>query len=183
MAELTPEQQAEFITEVMSDWISYANDELDRALAKVEGKIPRETETAVRIELLRQAQPQLQVIFQDSGRIPEMKNVEYSKRAITQDNHFLYEWAKRKGLGKFRHVPGYANKRDGKLSEEQKLLRIANAIAVSKQKGRGRKRRRRRWWNKTIYPAIQELVERLIRDQYDFAQRILKEQINNAYNQ
>ena len=179
---LTEQEQAAFINKTIQEWLPIAQRELDKALDKVDGKVPSSTRADLRFQLRKATESQAAEIllsFKDESRIVEMKNVDFARRPISRESHFIYEWAKKKGISKFRKgVPGYS-KKPKHLSEEQQLMRIANAIVIAKQKGTGRKRRRRRWFNKTYYGQIQELVEKLIKEQGEFAREVIKGSLNS----
>lgn len=183
---LTPDQQAQFINEVLEDWVISAQDRLNNSIEKKKGKIPSSVRNRLFFQILKATKANAAKVllkFEDEGRIVEMKNIQRDGVAISRDKHFLLEWVRKKGLSKFRRgVPGY---KDGgrKLTEEQKIMRIANAIAVSKKKGTGKKRRRVIWFNKTFYDSIGDLSNRLLKEQADFAARITKQDIQDAFNQ
>lgn len=180
VSSLSPAQQAKFVNEVIEDWVREVTSVLDAEIARRGVKIPTEVRERIRFQVVREAGGigKILLYFQDPGRIVDMRNVEYDKVAIARGNHFLFEWVKKKGRAKFdAHLPGYSkrSKRTSSLSEEEQMLRIANAMAVAKKQNK-RRRRRVRWFNKTFYTEVNRLVGRLIEEQHEFLQREIRAQ-------
>jgi hypothetical protein len=100
----------------------------------------------------------LRLMFEEAGRIKDMKNVRYKKLPPISK---LEEYVKEIGLANFKYVPGYTK---GRIpTESQAINRIAWGIATSKR----RKNRQvpKKWFAKPFYSMLTPLI-RSITDVY-----------------
>lgn len=188
---ITPEQQAAFQNEILQEWAFEVERVLKDQLRDKVGFVPSDTLKALRFKVLEAAanDPSAQyfLTFNDSGRISEMKEIQFSKRPFAAGNNFILEWVK-KYQQKFSggEVPGYtATSRIG-ISREKQLSRIASAIIASKAgqiKRRDRKGGRRRWYNKTFYAQIDVLIRNLVQEQAIRLQEGTKKKLEEVFNQ
>lgn len=97
----------------------------------------------------------LRLMFEESGRIKDMKNVRYKKLPPISK---LEEYVKEIGLANFKFVPGYTN--SGRIpTESQAINRIAWGIAVSKR--RQNKQVPKKWFAKPFYSMLTPLIRNL----------------------
>lgn len=183
----SPEEQERFINKVLEEWASDTLGELQSALKERFGFVPTETLEVLKFQLFRAAsgRPATAMLnFQDSGRINEMRQIEFRKAPITREENFILEWVKKRGVEKFKSVPGYPDKSRIGISKEKQASRIASAIIFSKV-GKvvppGRQRRKRRWYNTEFYSQVEVLVKKLIREQGDFLLQGIKDETINLF--
>lgn len=186
MKELSKAKQEAFVLDEMKAWVREdVEPTLKIAIAKRQKHIPSETANNLKHEIrsgLSDALAQYELSFQDSGRHVDMRNLEFDKAPILPGNHFIFDWAKRKGASKFRNgVPGYDNRSGRRLSEQDRLLRIANAIVMAKKMNKKKHKRRGAWYNKTIYQLISKLTSRLAINQALWIQGAMREEIEAAF--
>ena len=114
-----------------------------------------------------------------------MRRIQYRQRAISQEKNFILEWVRKTGLEKFKFVPGYSDKNRVQLSREKQEERIASAIIVSKASNVRRRtpRRQRRWFNKTFYRLVEQLIVELLDRQGEIVMEQTKRDIEQAFNQ
>lgn len=167
--EFTKEKQQEFIEEKLDRFADILYDELRNSAQKNAVHVPEETLRNLSYKIVTDRPgmaAEFILSFQDSGRIVDMRRLDYRGRAISQDENFIKNWAQKKGITIFRkrQIPGYKSGKD--LPEEKKLERIANAIIVAKGSQARRKPIRRTWrYNQIVYSQIDELRELMRKDQ------------------
>lgn len=183
----TPQEQERFVNKVLEEWAANTLAELQGALKEKYGFVPTETLEVMKWQLFQAASgrpAKAALIFQDSGRISEMRQIEFRKAPITREENFILEWVKKRGVEKFKHVPGYPDQSRVKISKEKQASRIASAIIFSKV-GKvvppGRQRRKRRWYNTEFYSQVEVLVKTLIQKQGDFLLEGIKEETKNLF--
>lgn len=107
--------------------------------------------------------------FQDYGRYNDMK-------ALTFDRHppvdVIAEWVEKKGIEKFKKIPGYLNSRP--QDPKKAAIRIAWAIAKNRTSG-NYKKRNRAWFAKTFYSTLNGLIDKLL-------ETLTEEQIQQLQN-
>lgn len=171
----------------LKEWAKIVDDELTKAIRKRERHIPEGTAEALRQDIemeLAEMMGQYSLSFPDSGRHVDMKRLQYKSRPISQDKNFILDWAKKRGLRKFRKgVPGYKSGSSPGISEDKQLERIASAIIASYDQDKTSRRRRGAWYNRTIYKLIDILNEMLTKGQADFFAEHMKKEISLAFNQ
>jgi hypothetical protein len=189
---ISQEEQVRFQNEVLDDWGERVEQVLKDQLKQRLGYVPDDVLLALRFRILAAvtANPSAQYLlnFQDEGRIVEMKEVDRRKRPITSDNNFILEWVK-KYQDRFGNaaVPGYTAQSRIGISREKQLARIASAIIASKG-GRSERisrklSRRKKWYNKTFYKQVDELIRDLTQRQVELLAEGTKKNISEAFNQ
>jgi hypothetical protein len=169
---ISPKQQQAFVEHTLREWSKVVDVELTKAIRKRERNIPTGTAEALRQDIemeLSQMLANYNLSFPDSGRHVDMKRLDYKSRPITEDKNFILEWAKKRGLSKFRKgVPGYKPGSKPGISEDKQLERIASAIIASYDSDKTSRRRRGAWYNRTIYKLLDELTTMLVKGQAEF---------------
>lgn len=182
----TPYEQERFVNKVLDEWASDTLAELQSALKERYGFVPTETLEVMKWELFQAASgrpARASLSFQDSGRISEMRRVEFRKAPITREENFILEWVKKRGVEKFNNVPGYPDQSRVNISKEKQASRIASAIIFSKV-GKivtPRQRRKRKWYNTEFYSQVEVLVKTLIKRQGEFLLEGIKEETKNLF--
>lgn len=187
MNQFTPEKQREFIQDEIRAWVREDVDpQLRAAIAKRQKHIPTETIDKLRHQFytdLGEGLGGYSLSFNDSGRIVDMKTVQWGKNPIQQDNNFILEWARKKGRAFFKKgVPGYTGNSRMGIDEDKQIQRIASAIIAAKGKNRGYKRRGQ-WYNKLMGRLVSRLTARLARNQADWIAGATREQIEKSFQQ
>ena len=192
MSKIKPEDQQKFIEDELRAWIREDVDPaLTVAIRRRQANIPEDTLRNIKHDVLTrlgEAMNEYTLGFQDSGRHVDMKNLQWRRRPINRDNNFILDWARKKGVSKFRGaLPGYKKRSSGgnRLSEDQQLERIASAIIASKAKGTYKHRRRIRggWYASLIQRLVTRLTTRLIVNQADYFRGLTRQQIEEAFRQ
>jgi hypothetical protein len=182
------EEQLRFIQDEIQAWIRQDVDPaLRAAIVRRQKNIPEETLSNLRHDVLTDlgsAMAEYQLAFQDSARLVDMKRLVFTKRPIQQGNNFMLEWAKKKGLKAFKKgVPGYKSGSKSKLTDDQKLERIASAMIRAKSNPNYTHKSRGRWYNRLIYKLISRLTSRLRFNQADYFAGVMREEIEKAFEQ
>lgn len=185
MTTFTAKKAEEFIEEEIRAWVREdVHPSLRQAIKRRQKHIPEETFENLEHEILKATGEVLggyELSFQDSGRLVDMRQLNWDKRPIQIGDNFIYEWAKKKGKNKFRKgIPGYTKKSRSNLTEEQQIQRIASAIIASKTKNRKYKRRGQ-WYDKTIYSLIGRLTARLTRNQSAWIEGATRDKIEEMF--
>lgn len=180
--EFPPELQAQFTNELLEAFAVNLDKALRERLAKISPRVPGQTIRNLRYEIIKAKGAEItagfKLHFQDSGRISEMRNVTYTKQRPVD---VIADWVK-KNRSQFPKVPGYT---DGapKLTEQQKVSRIAWAIVRSQSKTvirRGRKKKERTWLNPTFYGFFNRLVGDFITEQGEYFQNAIRSGMEGA---
>lgn len=183
---MTPEQQAAFQSRLLQDWAAETLAVLRQVIRERVGYVPTALFDVLKGRVLdaaaSEAKGEFQLEFLDAGRHVDMKRLQWSRRPITQDSNFILDWVNRRGIDKFKFVPGYQKGSRVELAREKQAQRIAGAIIAAK--GRNLKARRRKtqnkWYNEVFYSRVEILVRRLIDEQGAF---ILRETVKDLKKQ
>lgn len=180
--EFPPELQTKFTNELLTEFAQNLDKALRQRLLAIRPKVPSQTIQALRYEIMEakagEISAQYRLIFQDSGRHSEMKQLNYNKQLPVD---VIMDWVER-NKAKFQTVSGY-QERPRRLSENQQIKRIAWAIVRSRSRTiirRGRKKKARTWLNPTFYGFFNKLVEEFITKQADYLQNALASGFNGA---
>lgn len=180
--EFPPELQAKFTNELLDAFAVNLDKALRERLAQIRPRVPSQTISNLRYEIIRAKASDIsaafKLYFQDSGRISEMRNVSYTKQRPVD---VIADWVK-KNRSQFNKVPGYTNGAP-KLTEQQRVNRIAWAIVRSQSKNvirRGRKKKERTWINPTFYGFFNRLVGDFITEQGEYFQNVIKSSMDGA---
>lgn len=178
-------QQQQFINDLLQDWAAEVERVLQAQIRKRGQHVPSETLANLRTVVIKAAAQDdvagFQLIFQDSGRHVDMRQLSYRKKPISRDENFILNWVRRMGLNKFRAVPGYKKKGRIELSKEQQMGRIAAAIIHSKGRNLRKGRRRGRWFNKTFYGQVEQLIDDILDKQADYLQQQIVPPLREAF--
>ena len=177
-----PELQSAFTNDLLQSFAIQLDKALRERLRAISPKVPSQTIQALTYRILKakagDISAKFEMSFQDSGRISEMKQIEYKGlRPIDA----LEEWVK-KNRASFTRIPGYKDQAPG-LTEQQKVRRIASAIAFSQAKvviRRGRDKKERTWLNPTFYGFFNRLVGDFITEQAEYFQNVIRSSIDGA---
>ncbi len=183
ISKFSEEQKAQYINEVLTEWVEIADEALAMAIKKKGKRIPTGTQEKIRFQVLQQSAGyvgKVLLAFNDSARHVDMKNIEWGKAPIQEGDHFIYEWVKKNSRRFKKGVPGYTNNAP-RLTEDQKLMRIANAIVQAKRQSRTRKRRGK-WFSKTFYGQVNDMVILLVKKQHQWWEDNIAQQIEDVFN-
>lgn len=188
MTQLSPNIQADFTNQILSEWAKEVYQILIGQLREKVGHVPSSTAKNLAYKILMASasdvSARFQLFFQDSGRHVDMKRLQPGD-VLPVD--VIRAWVKRQGIQAFRKIPGYSRKRSArKLSNAQKIDRIASSIAISKSKGtvrKGKKRSRSRWLNPYFYSYYFKLIGRFISRQADFLKKAIISETTEALTQ
>lgn len=177
--EISPKDQEKFLIAKLEEFGEAVYDALNRQ-ARARGEhIPSEAIKTLSYRIIAQNPGAvLALSTTDSGRLVDMRRLNFTGPAISREANFIRDWAKRKGRQFFRKsVPGYKKGKKTNLTEEEELERIASAIIIAKGSQERRRRRRPRAWryNKTIYSQIDILIDNLIKGQAEFFSNGIRE--------
>ena len=179
---LTKENQLAFINQELDRFASQLYNILKREAKEKSMHIPEETLRSLSYKIIED-RPELANEFlltlPDSGRLVDMRRIKRNGRAITRDDNYISNWAKKRGLAIFRRrkIPGYKGKAEN-LSEEKKIERISSAIIVAKGSQNRRKPRRRAWkYNKIVYAQLAAFRADLRNNQAEFFGTAIKKDI------
>jgi len=166
MAEIDLNKSAEDFIEqyarrMLHDFAPDALQAMRTALAKKKLDSSSELYNKVRYNIINSTARSMAAIgvsFPDYGRVRDMKRVDFSRplsKEVIESN--ILPWVEKKGLSKFKFVPGYANKAEIP-SESVALRRIAWGIG----KGIHRKKwKTKAWYNRVLWSKINELTEEI----------------------
>lgn len=189
MAQLDRLTQQQLVARILQDWAKDVEQVLKDKLRARHGHVPRDTLDNLRTRVISAAaQDDTSVFmlqFQDSGRHVDMKRLEFRKRPIQRGNNFLLNWVLKKGLEKFKFVPGYQDQSRIGISREKQASRIASAIIAAKGRDLQANRRRRRmgrWYNKTFYSMVEQLVQKVLNEQGEYMKQKTVADIKSAFN-
>jgi len=135
---------------------------LQRLAAEIKKKdlvLSGETLKSLQADVLAQTLPAvntLHLIFQESGRIKDMKNVNYKNQPPVD---VIAEYVKRIGLKQFDYVPGY-DRGTMPISQQKAINRIAWGIAIAKQKNNTHKPKK--WFSKPLYSMIDPFIDQVV---------------------
>lgn len=178
--------QRESIQRVFEEWIREdLLPDLRAAIARRRKRIPEETEGNLEAQFFQGLSGSLgrfELSFQDSGRMVDLRELIFQKRPIQPGNNFILDWVKKKGLSSFRKgVPGYPNgvPSNSKLTQEKQMERIASAIIRAKTEG-DVYRPKGKWYNKTVFKAIDKLSKRISASQSEWVRGWTKEALEQG---
>ena len=175
MAKLDRLTQQQLIARILQDWAVSVIQVLKDKLREKQGFVPSDTIQNMKARVIAAAAEGdtsvFSLSFQDSGRHTDMRRIKHRRRPITPEENFILDWVKKKGVEKFKFVPGYTKETRMTISKEKQASRIASAIIISKgrdiQAGR-RRRRRGKWYNKEFYRMVEVLVRKILDEQSDY---------------
>lgn len=187
MTKLTPQEQADVTNNILKEWAEEVHQLLLQQLRERTGNVPSSTVRNLTYRLLLSSAGDLsakfELFFQDSGRHVDMKRLNPGNPLPID---VIIDWVKRKGSGSFSFVPGYDTKGEaGKLSEQDKIQRIAAAIAFAKAKGtikKGEARRKSQWLNPYFYEYYGKLIGRFFYKQGDYLKEAITNEIKEEFN-
>lgn len=187
MTKLTPQEQADVTNNILKEWAEEVYQLLLQQLRERVGNVPSSTVRNLTYRLLLSSAGDLsarfELFFQDSGRHVDMKRLNPGDPLPID---VIIAWVKRQGVGSFRFVPGYDTKGEsGNLSQQNKIQRIAAAIAFSKAKGtikKGAARKKSQWLNPYFYEYYGKLIGRYFYQQGDYLNEAIKNEINEEFN-
>lgn len=177
-----PELQAQFTNELLEDFAVQLDKALRERLLAIQPRVPSQTIQALRYEIMRARASDIsagfKLYFQDSGRISEMRRVNYTKQRPVE---VIADWVKR-NRAQFKQVPGSTDGGGG-LSENERVNRIAWAIVRSQSRQvirRGRRKKERTWLNPTFYGFFNRLVGDFILKQGEYFQNVIRSGFDGA---
>jgi hypothetical protein len=157
---MTKEEIEELVKEELADWavgiIAFLQEKMQDRDLVLSGELYK----SLRFEVLRgaaESAAQLRIIFQDSGRIRDMRRVQYKKLPpIKVREDYVTAVG---GSSAFKYVPGY--KTGGRIPTESVAVnRIAWGIATSKLKRN--KTKPKKWFAKPFYQQVGVLIDQLM---------------------
>lgn len=176
MAGKNEKEVQEFINQELGDWGESVLDVLE---AKIRAKgliLSGELLRSLSFQLLKatsERNAHLQLIFQDAGRIKDMRQLRYKKMPSIES---MESFVRKVGVDKFKFTPGY--KKGQKIpTEDQRINRIAWGIAISRHKKN--KRKPVKWFSKTFYGMVNELIESLLKGY----QKAASDSITKSFNE
>lgn len=157
---MTKEEIDELVREELQDWavgvIAFLQDKMQERDLVLSGELYK----SLRFEVLRgaaEASAQMRIMFQDSGRIRDMRQVRYKKLPPIKVMEDYIE--KVGGLGSFKYIPGYTT--GGKIPTESVAInRIAWGIAKSKRNYN--KTKPKKWFARPFYQQVSVLIDQLM---------------------
>ncbi len=176
----TPKLEAQFINESLELWQKDLDKALREQLKAKAGRVPHETINKLKYAIAYASpgnlQASIELWFQDSGRLVEIKNKKF-KGQLPVD--VIADWVDR-NYSRFEERSEI--KRRKPLSRKKRVQAIAWAIAVAKGKNTADSRRRKenRWYNKTLYSLVSALIEGLYKYQAEFLRNTTKAEIIEA---
>lgn len=95
--------------------------------------------------------------FAGHGRYKDMKNLKFINQPPFNE---ILDWVRRKGISKFRYVPGYKDANPTSIKAAVAQRRIAFGIAKGiKEKNQ---HRAKRWYTKNFYEQLGDLTNQLL---------------------
>jgi hypothetical protein len=141
----------QYVRDLFAHYKDYVRERLEKQLRK---KMP-DSELLSGLETLVEGEgfeQKASVIFADFGRVLDMKR----KHQIPPPSVAVLEkWVRKKGLGSFDRVPGYADRFP--IQKDIAIKRIASAVAWGMRK----KVNRVPWYSRTMYRSIGWLTQAL----------------------
>lgn len=172
-----PEMVREFVNETLQDWGVTVLQVLAEQIKKKKLVLSGELLDSLKFDTLKAAGDQtakLFLLFQESGRIKDMKALTYKKQPPIKE---IEAFVRKVGVAKFKYVPGYTS--PGKRpTDDIAIRRIAWGIARHKKKVNTTKPKK--WFSKTFYGMLNPLIDNLIEGYQDFAVSNIKEGINGT---
>lgn len=163
------EQLEQYIQERMGDFERYTQLNLKRKLQEQGIELTGDTLRSLRTEVRKNSRDMafaMLLSFQESGRIQEMKRLNWTKlppaELIDGEVRFLQleDYVRRRGVERFAYVPGYKPRTIP--TESIAVKRIAWGIAMHIRNGREFKPRA--WFNRPFYSSMNRLIDGLITD-------------------
>lgn len=161
----TNEQINEFINKELASWSIFAEQTLRASIDKKKLRVTDELYNSI-----SHAQQQATVAglasvtigFADEGRILDMKAVTH-KKPLSRDviEEQILPWVIKKGISKFKKIPGYTVDSKRFPTNDEAARRIAWGIGQGIVKG---KWVRRAWYARKMSGLIHNLTERLVTD-------------------
>ena len=189
MEQLDKLTEQELMARILQDWAVSVVQVLKDKLREKQGFVPSDTIRNIQARVIAAAAEGdtsiFSLQFQDSGRHVDMRRINHRRRPISQDENFILEWIKKKGLEKFKFVPGYTKQSRMDISREQQMSRIASAIIISKGRDlrTGRRRRRLgRWYNKEFYRMVEVLIRKIVDEQGEYLKQKTVSDLKGAFN-
>lgn len=156
---MTNEELDKLVKEELENWGIAVLMRLQQSIRKNGMVLSAETLNSLQQKVLGETQPgvqQLQLIFQDSGRIKDMGRI---KQSALPPVEVLEAYVKRVGIQHFDYVPGY-NRGTMPISQEKAINRIAWGIAANKLAKNSHKPKR--WFSKSFYGYIDPLINNIV---------------------
>jgi hypothetical protein len=155
---MTEKEIDKLINDELGDWAGYVMLALGRSLQKRKLILTGDLLRSLQYEVLKDAAEgtgKLRIMFQDAGRIRDMKAVTWKKLPPADA---MEAYIKKIGLGKFKYVPGY---KSGRFPISQKIAINRIAWGIAKGKQRHNKTVPKKWFAKPFYSMVYDLTENL----------------------
>ena len=155
------------VDDMLQEWLDETVLMIAKQLSRKKINVTGELLRSIRQELISRSQQGFHtaaISFKIHGKYLELKNLNYSD---VQSGEIYYEWVKKKGLNRFKYVPGYKDKPD-KLPTDKQMYRIAWAIAKGRENGIY-DHKRQKWYSKPLYSSMAAVSGKIASKYANFA--------------
>lgn len=172
MADLTNEEIAKLLEKTMASWYREVYGKLKAQMSAKGLILTGSLSESLNAEITTAADEvkgELKLYFEDHGRFQDMKHRYFGKMPPVEA---MLKYIRKVGLDKFRYVPGYplgvfpTGTSRSKFGTGNRIAenRIAWGLAMSRvaPKNSGKAYGRRKWYAKTFYSSIDELIEAIL---------------------